>query len=368
MYVKPKVVYSNVWEDPELNRQALQILPTDRVLSITSGGCNSLNLLLEDPRQVISIDCNPGQKALLDLKIAAFKELNYEDLINFLGVRIYGLKEATSPEQRLITYGRLTRHLPDESREFWNSHLNHIKMGVIHCGAVEKFFGIYRRIIRSLYAIDKADRIFFCNSIEEQRATYKGLFRRRAKLLNHLILNKFVLGIVKGRHSFKYVNNLNFGQNFNNKLRYAFNNTLLNENYFLALILLGSYTGLKNLPPYLKKENFEKMRQNIGRLQNRLGTLRGILDTEGPASIDKFNLSNIFEWFDEPQFNDVLRDAIELATPRARFCYRYTLARAQNLDGKNKKILTSEPDLADQLFKQDRAFMYESFHVYRMAS
>lgn len=368
MYVKPKVVYSNVWEDPELNRKALKIDEGDTVLSITSGGCNSLNLLLEDPKKVISIDCNPGQSALLDLKIAAFKELNHEELSRFLGVRIYGNKEAIDPQERLVLYGRVSRHLSEDSKRFWNAHLDQIKMGVIHCGSVEKFFGLYRKIIKTLYTFDNAERIFFCKTIEEQRDVYNRLLKNRMRLLNRLILNKFVLGVVKGRHSFKYVNNLNFGQNFNMKLRHAFNNILLYENYFLALILLGAYTDADQVPPYLKAENFEKMRANIDRIENRLGTLQTVLDSNGKGSIDRFNLSNIFEWFDEDKFNEVMRDVIALGTPNARLCYRYTLARPQRLQGENARKLTSEPSLADSLFREDRAFMYESFHVYRMSA
>jgi len=72
---KPAVVYSNVWEDPELNRQALQVKPGQSVLSITSGGCNSLCLLLEDPSWVVSIDLNPAQLAMLELKRAAMAGL-----------------------------------------------------------------------------------------------------------------------------------------------------------------------------------------------------------------------------------------------------------------------------------------------------
>lgn len=366
MYVKPKVVYSNVWEDPELNRRALQVTPDDDVLSITSGGCNSLNLLLESPRRVVSIDCNPGQSALLDLKMAAIKELSHEDLWRFLGVRFYGKPEDIEPEERLVLYGRLSSHLADDSKRFWNAHRDLIKMGVLHCGAVEKFFAIYRKVIRTLYALDNAERIFFCKTLDEQREIYRKLFKSRMRVLNHMILNKFVLGVVKGKHSFKYVNNLNFGKNFNEKLRYAFNNILLYENYFLALILLGGFTDPTQVPPYLKKENFELMKNNIGRLENRLGTLQSVLEKDGRASISKFNLSNIFEWFDEGQFNEVLSQAVELAKPGARFCYRYTLARPQRLLGQNQIALISEPELAGDLFKVDRAFMYESFHVYRM--
>ncbi|MGM0601087.1 MAG: DUF3419 family protein, partial [Candidatus Rifleibacteriota bacterium] len=73
--MKPAIVYSNVWEDPELNRLSLKCEPGQNILSITSGGCNSLCLLLEDPKKLISIDLNPAQLAMLELKRAAIIEL-----------------------------------------------------------------------------------------------------------------------------------------------------------------------------------------------------------------------------------------------------------------------------------------------------
>ena len=40
------LVYNASWEDPALDRQALQLGPDDRVLVITSAGCNALDYLL----------------------------------------------------------------------------------------------------------------------------------------------------------------------------------------------------------------------------------------------------------------------------------------------------------------------------------
>ena len=41
--------------------QVMNINPNDRVLTLTSGGCNALNLLLEGAGEVVSVDCNPAQ-------------------------------------------------------------------------------------------------------------------------------------------------------------------------------------------------------------------------------------------------------------------------------------------------------------------
>ena len=69
------VLYANCWEDPQLDRAAFGIGPDDVVFSITSGGCNVLTFLLDDPRKVIAVDANPHQGYLLELKMAAFRTL-----------------------------------------------------------------------------------------------------------------------------------------------------------------------------------------------------------------------------------------------------------------------------------------------------
>jgi betaine lipid synthase len=65
-----------IWSTSELSwcaPQVLKINSKDTVLTLTSGGCNSLNLLLHGAGQVVSVDCNPAQSALLELKAVGIR-------------------------------------------------------------------------------------------------------------------------------------------------------------------------------------------------------------------------------------------------------------------------------------------------------
>ena len=77
--------YSQCWEDPLLLNEALEINAQDTVLSITSGGDNTLFLLLKQPKKIVSIDFNPVQNYLLELKIATLKALPHGEVLEFLG-------------------------------------------------------------------------------------------------------------------------------------------------------------------------------------------------------------------------------------------------------------------------------------------
>ena len=67
----PELLFGMSWEDPESDRQALQIRPGDALITIGSGGCNTFSLLLENPGRIFAVDINPCQSHLLELKRAA---------------------------------------------------------------------------------------------------------------------------------------------------------------------------------------------------------------------------------------------------------------------------------------------------------
>ncbi len=100
------LVYNTCWEDPRLDRVALELQPHDTLLVITSAGCNALDYALAGPERVIAVDLNPRQNALLELKLAGIRHLRYEDFFAMFGRgrldqagKIYGqkLRPALSP-------------------------------------------------------------------------------------------------------------------------------------------------------------------------------------------------------------------------------------------------------------------------------
>ena len=59
------VLYAQCWEDPQIDREAFNITSDDIVFSITSGGCNVLTFLIDNPKKIIALDLNPYQNYLL---------------------------------------------------------------------------------------------------------------------------------------------------------------------------------------------------------------------------------------------------------------------------------------------------------------
>ncbi|HWN52431.1 MAG TPA: DUF3419 family protein, partial [Xanthobacteraceae bacterium] len=50
------LVYPQIWEDPEVDMEALAITPDCHVVAIASGGCNVLSYLVADPGRITAVD------------------------------------------------------------------------------------------------------------------------------------------------------------------------------------------------------------------------------------------------------------------------------------------------------------------------
>jgi S-adenosylmethionine-diacylglycerol 3-amino-3-carboxypropyl transferase len=304
--MKPAVVYSNVWEDPALNRLSLKVKPGQNVLSITSGGCNSLSLLLEDPKKLISIDLNPAQLAMLEFKRAAIIELAYDEFIDALGTPFL-FKAPRSGEYRLELYNRIKKHMPQYATAFWDENLHHVKDGIMMCGKVEKFFRLYRSILGLLYGKDELMSLFKAENLEQQRQRYASFRKKRWNALHRLLLNRAVLSLVKGAHSFAQVDFEDFAGNLNQKRTLGMTRFFNPDNYFMCLLMLGGHYHENGMSPYLLRENYPKLKNNIDRLEIFQGTIGDVLKKDGAASYDRFNLSNIFEWMTNDVFNGIVR-------------------------------------------------------------
>ena len=81
-----------------------------------------------------------------------------------------------------------------------------------------------------------------------------------------------------------------------------------------------------------------------------------------PGSVDGFNLSDIFEYMSPAHHEQVLRAIVRVARPGARLAYWNMLvprARPESL----AHVLHPRPDLADALWRRDKAWFYSRFVV-----
>lgn len=355
------IVFNMSWEDPEMDRRALKLTGDDTVISITSAGCNPLNFLCQSPRKLISIDGNPAQTAILELKLAGIEALDYDTFFDIFGSR-------RPQEMRRVYYPRLRPLISDSAREFWDANADALaERGLYDLGRMAVFCRILRSYLKMVgIHLGEQDAFFDCRTLEEQNRWYRekiapGLWGSLGKLLVYFKPFMFLAGVhpeqltlVDGRHDiYDFVKE---------RIEYALTKVPIYDNYFLSMAITGKFRGLR-VPPYLLPENFPILRRNLDRVQVVNGWLGPYLDTQPAGSINKFNLLDIFDWMPPPVFESTFGSIMRVAPPGATLIYRsgsYSLEPPERYRAR----LTPQTELARELFATDRSTTYGSFYIH----
>lgn len=352
-----QLLFGQCWEDPRVTAQALRIRPGDVVLSVTSGGCNTLSLLLKDPSLIISVDLNDAQSWLLELKIAGILSLAHGEYLQLLGVR--------PSSRRSALYRACRPEMSSSARDYWDQRINMITGGVLRAGRYERYLAAFRRLLLVLQGRRKIQRLFEARTLAERKRFYQEQWDTPAwRLFFRVFFSRLVLG-----HGgldpdfFTYVEGIkDFGEHFRSLAQHALVDLPARDNYFLAQICLGGYLHEKVLPPYLLAQNYSILRQRVDRVKVVTAELGQILTSQPDNSVDCFNLSNVFEWVSPEVFEKMLREIYRISTPGARLCYWNLLVQRSHpptLDD----LFTPENKLADRLLFEDRSFVYSNFQV-----
>ena len=345
-----KIRYSQCWEDPLILEEGLKITTKDAILSITSGGDNSLFLLSLNPKRVISIDKNPFQNYLLELKLVAIRTLEYEEILSFLGI--------TKDSRRIEKYQQLKSTLSRDSRNFWDENKEYIKKGVIHCGKFEKYTSFFRKLVLPFILSKKKREDMLGLSLIKQKSFYdRNVNTWRWKLLFGIFFSEKVMKFIGREKSFFKYNRDKVSEAYFRRVERGLTKIPFNKNYFFAYFLKGNYS-LDNLPEYLKSKNVEKIKINFKKINITTENLGSFLDGYS-ETITKFNLSDIFEMLSEQESNDLLNKIERISKRNSRVIYWENLVKRSNLKFKKFK---RDNKLSENLFKKDRAFFYRGLN------
>jgi S-adenosylmethionine-diacylglycerol 3-amino-3-carboxypropyl transferase len=353
-----EVLYANCWEDPQLDRAALGIDEDDIVLSITSGGCNLLAFLLDNPRKVIALDVNPHQGYLLELKMAAFRMLSYERNLEFFGVR--------PCSRRIECYRLLLRPcLSSDAARFWDGHPKKIARGLIHAGRYERYMRLLRRTVVMGFGKRRLIKRMFET---DDPAAREKLYREKWqgvwwRFLTGVMLSRWLNSLLFDKAFFAYLDrDFSFGRHFAAKAERALVQLPMKENSFLSYILLGRFYDEAYLPVYLRRENFPAIRDRLDRVEIVTDSCEHLFAGLEDSSISKFNFSNIFEWMSPAAFENLLRETVRVARDGAVLTYRNLLVfreRPLSLGGN----IRSRQDQAKALLRTDLSFIYDNYVV-----
>ena len=353
------ILYAQCWEDPSIDREAFQINAEDVVFSITSGGCNVLTFLLDNPKQIIALDLNPSQNYLLELKMQAFRQLSYEEMLGFFGVK--------NCIDRTILYQRLRPALSNNCKQFWDHHQRDIQKGILHCGRYERYMHLLSTWFTRLMGKQVIEDLFNAKNQEERAEIYEKRWNNwRWKLFTRLFLSRSIMSLLFTKAFFSYLeDSFSFGKHFREIIKRGIIEFDPKDNYFFSYMILGNYYDEYHLPFYLRKENHARIKNRLDRIKMVNSSCEEYFAHLNPASISKFNFTNIFEWMSPMAFNDLLKETIRVSRDDAVITYRNLLVPRSRPHSLASSLLPQK-ELAAKLHERDLSFIYKAYIVERI--
>lgn len=351
------VRYAQVWEDADILLEGLNVQPNEYCLSIASAGDNTLALLTKDPAKVIALDLNLVQLFCLELRVAAYKTLTHLELLQLMGSR--------SSSNRIHLYQKCRSLLEKKCCTFWDSQQAKLKRyGIGGIGKFERYFRIFKNYILPFTHSQKTvAKLFTDKSLPERQEFFNKYWNTwRWQLLIRLFFSKTIMGKL-GRDPafFTYVED-SFVEHVFEKIKYGMCELNPTQNPYLHWLLTGTHG--KVLPFALREENFEQIRDNLHKLEWHLLSTETYVEKCKAENIiiDKFNLSNIFEYMSEENYLKSLTDLIEIASSGGRLLYWNMMAPRSSPAALQDKVLPLT-ELASNLHAQDKAIFYNKLVI-----
>ena len=378
------LVYNTCWEDPRLDRVALELTPDDEVMVITSAGCNALDYALLGPRRVHAVDMNPRQNALLELKLAGIKQLDYDRFFQLFG-------QGRLTDYQTTYFTKLRPALSLSAREYWDKHINFFagsgwkKSFYFHgtSGTVARLVNFY--IDRVAKVREGINQILAAETVDEQKRIYDAW-------LGKAFWNRFIRWAVGRDTALSFLGvprpqRVHLEQNYDGGITQfiedciesVFTKLPLKDNYFWRVYLTGQYSP-DCCPEYLKPDNFAKLKGGL--VDNVRVYTASILDflKQHDGTISRYVLLDHMDWLSSvryPILEEEWQWILNRAAPDARLLWRsgglqtdYVNRVRVEANGRRcevGEILNYNRDLATELHKKDRVHTYGSFHIADLA-
>ncbi|HSM40234.1 MAG TPA: DUF3419 family protein [Afifellaceae bacterium] len=369
------LVYPQIWEDPEVDLAALELSPRTRVIAIASGGCNVLSYLIAGPREIVAVDLNRAHVALTRLKLAAARHLPSHDAF----YRFFGDADETG---NVTAYRRfIRRRLDPETRRYWDGRgisgrrrITMFSRDLYRHGLLGHFIGISHFIARC-YGVDPRQMIE-ARSLEEQRSFFE---QRLAPLFDKRLVawatskkvSLYGLGIPPAQYeALASAAGGDMAAVLKQRLERLVCGFPLGENYIAWQAFGRGYSGGASgpLPPYLRADRFETIRQHADRVRVHNRSFTEHLRTEADGALDAYILLDAQDWMTDAQLNELWSEITRTARPGATVVFR-TAAEPSLLPGRVAETVlgqwTYDEARSRQLGERDRSAIYGGFHLYR---
>lgn len=365
-YSVSEIRYATVWEDADILCEALAPVATgERLLSIASAGDNVLALLTLNPREVVAVDNNPAQLACLALRIAAFRYLDHESLLNFLGAGDSSTSASpgrpASPSagiHRLTAYAALRSELPDTGRSFWDAHPELIRRGILHAGRFERYLATFRRwVLPCIHPRRTVEALLRRREPAAREQFYRTVWDTpRWRLLFRLFFSRGVMARTgRSPAHFRHAPGA-VALPLLARTRRALTELDPSTNPYLGFILNGAYPR-HALPRCLRPEHHAAIRTRLDRVTLHSGDI-----TTARGTFRGFNLSDLFEYLSPEAHAHTYAALAAQALPGARLVY-WNLLADRACPPSLRPLIRPLTEIAVALHRRDRAWFYGALQV-----
>lgn len=346
--------YAQCWEDADVMLAALDVHADDVCVSIASAGDNTLALLARGPGRVIAVDYSPEQIAALELRVSAYRELSHSELLELIG--------STPSTRREALYRRCRTQLSPAARGFWDARLAAVAQGIGAAGRFEHYLAMFRRSVLPLvHSRRKVEKLLRGGTPAQRDDYYANVWDSwRWRLAFQVFFSRAVMGrLGRDPDFFRYVNGA-VAERILTRTRHAL--TVLDpaENPYLQWICAGRH--LTALPYALRAENFDLIRAHLDRLEWHCSSLEDFLARTDPHSVDRFNLSDVFEYLSPWLYEQLLVQLVRVGRRGGRLVY-WNLLADRHRPASLARQLKPLSGLARELHGQDKAFFYNDLVI-----
>ena len=370
------LVYPQIWEDPVVDMQALDIQPDSRIVTIASGGCNVLSYLTANPAQITAVDLNTAHVALNRLKLASVRHLpDYTHFRRFFA-------EADCAENVTAYHRYVAPHLDEASRRYWEGRdltgrrrIGGFSRGIYRYGLLGGFIGA-AHLLAKLYRID-LKAILAADTMEEQRQIFEEKLapvfdRRFVRWLTDQPAALFGLGIPPAQYT-ALAGNERMTVVLRKRLERLACGFEIRSNYFAWQAFSRGYGKAPDcpLPPYLQQGNYETVRARVDRIEIRHTNVIDYLREQSDSSLDRYILLDAQDWMEDLTLTTLWGEITRTARANARVLFR-TAAEPSLLPGRIPDEILSRWDYSEdharELTKVDRSSIYGGVHLYTLTS
>lgn len=369
-------VYPQIWEDPEVDLEALKLDESTRIMTIASGGCNVMNYLTESPQRVMAIDLNPAHVALTRLKIAAIKHLpDYESFFLFFG--------HADEKQNIENYNKyIAPHLDDFSKKYWDGwspfrgkRISYFTKNLYQFGLLGRFISAVH-ILAKIYGQDPRE-ILNAKTREEQAEIFDRVLgpifdKPFVKWICKMPPALYGLGIPPAQFDeLSIAAHGDMAGLLKARLRRLAVDFPIDENYFAWQAFGRGYDRAykKAIPRYLSEANYKSLKSNADKVEVHHTTITGFLQSQPVNSLDCYVFLDAQDWMNASQLSTLWKEVLRTARPGARVIFRTAGDESPLTKALSSSLLNRfdyDPQASAEAVKKDRSSIYGGFHVYTL--